>query len=363
MQTEQSCHPIPFTVEVAGHDLEFRQVRLDDRTVTGAQIFAAAHFKPDQLPIVLQLLDSGAQEDIRPEETVTLHDGVNRFIVIESDRKYILTVDGARLEWPCAKISGHTIRKLAEVDPAKRLLLEREDDADLEIEESQLIDLDAAGIERFVTRKAIWKLNIQGEVYDFSKPIVSVREAISAASLDQNQNWQIFLIVRDEPKRALTIDDQIDLRPAGIEKLRLTQKDVSNGEAAMPVRREFKLLDRDEQHLNAAGHHWETRLTSGGGRWLLIHDYQLPAGYSEELVQLALNIPSTYPNTAMDMFYLYPAVRKADGALIPQTEATVDVDGLPFQRWSRHRAWNPMTDNVMTQLAMAEGCIHKEVEL
>lgn len=363
MHNEQSCHPIPFTVEVAGHDLEFRQVRLDDRTATGAQIAAAARFKPDQLPIVLQLLDSGAQEDIRPEETVTLHDGVNRFIVIESDRKYILTVDGARLEWPCAKISGHTVRKLAEVDPAKRILLEREDEADLEVEDNQLIELDDAGIERFITRKSIWKLNIQGEVYDFSKPIVSVREAISAASLDPNQNWQIFLIIRDEPKRALSIDDQIDLRPAGIEKLRLTQKDVSNGEAAMPVRREFKLLDRDEQHLNAAGHRWETRLTSDGGRWLLIQDYQLPPGYSKEAVRLALSIPSTYPSTAMDMFYLYPAIRKADGTLIPQTEATVDVDGVPFQRWSRHRAWNPMTDNVMTQLAMADGCIHREVGL
>lgn len=363
MQTEQSCHPVSFTVEVAGNDLEFRQVFLDDRTATGAQIAAAAHFKPDQLPIVLQLLDSGAQEDIRPDEKVTLHDGVNRFIVIESDRKYILTVDGARLEWPCAKISGHTVRKLAEVGPGKRLLLEREDEADLEVEDNQFINLDAAGIERFVTREALWKLNIQGEVYEFSKPIVSVREAISASGLDPNQSWQIFLIVRDKPKQALTIEGQIDLRPAGIEKLRLTQKDVSNGEAAMPVRREFKLLERDEQHLSAAGHRWETRLTSSGGRWLLIHDYQLPPGYSEEVVQLALSIPSTYPSTAMDMFYMYPAVRKTDGVLIPQTEATVDVDGVLFQRWSRHRAWSPTTDNVMTQLAMADGCIHKEVDL
>lgn len=363
MQTEQSCHPLSFTVEVAGHDLEFRQVHLDDRTPTGAQIAAAAHFKPDQLPIVLQLLESGAQEDIRPEESVSLRDGVNRFIVVESDRKHILTVDGARLEWPCAKISGHTIRKLAEIDPGKRLLLEREDEADLEVEDNQLINLDAAGIERFITRKAVWKLNIQGEVYEFSKPVVSVREAISAASLDPNQSWQIFLIVRDNPKKALTINDQIDLRPEGIEKLRLTQKDVSNGEVVPPPRREFKLLDRDEQHLNAAGHRWETRATCGGGRWLVIHDYQLPPGYSEQVVQLALSIPSTYPSTAMDMFYLYPAVSLANGAVIPQTEATVDVDGVPFQRWSRHRAWNPMTDNVMTQLAMADGCLHKEVNL
>lgn len=362
MQTEQSCHPIPFTVEVAGHDLEFRQVPIDDRKVNGAQIAAAARFKPDQLPIVLQLLDSGAQEDIRPEELVTLRDGVNRFIVIESDRKYIMTVDGARLEWPCAKISGHTVRKLAEVAPGKRLLLEREEEADLEVDDNQFVDLDEAGIERFITRDAIWKLNIQGENYDFSKPIVSVREAITAASLDPNHNWQIFLIVRDQPKRALTIDDEIDLRPAGIEKLRLTQKDVSNGEAAQPVRREFKLLDRDEQHLNAVGHHWETQLSADGGRWLLIHDYQLPPGFSEEAVQLALSIPSTYPSTAMDMFYLYPAVHMADGSLIPQTEATVNVDGIPFQRWSRHRPWNPATDNVMTQLAMADGCLHKEVD-
>lgn len=363
MQTEQSCQPLNFTVEVAGDDLEFRQVRLDDRTPTGAQIAAAAHFKPDQLPIVLQLLDSGAQEDIRPEESVTLHDGVNRFIVIESDRKYLLTVDGLRLEWPCKQISGHTVRKLAEVGPGKRLLLEREDEADLEVEDTTFINLDAAGIERFITRKAVWKLNIQGEVYEFPKPIVSVREAISAASLDPNQDWQIYLIVRDQPKRELTINDEIDLRPDGIEKLRLTQKDVSNGEATLPLRREFKLLDRDEQHLDVAGHHWETRLTSGGGRWLLIHNYQLPPGYSEQVVQLALNIPSTYPNTAMDMFYLYPVVHLANGAVIPQTEATVEVDGVPFQRWSRHRSWNPSTDNVMTQLAMADGCLHKEVGL
>jgi len=363
MQTEQSCQPLNFTVEVAGDDLEFRQIRLDDRTPTGAQIAAAAHFKPDQLPIVLQLLDSGAQEDIRPEESVTLHEGVNRFIVIESDRKYLLTVDGLRLEWPCKQISGHTVRKLAEVGPGKRLLLAREDEADLEVEDTTFINLDAAGIERFITRKAVWKLNIQGEVYEFPKPIVSVREAISAASLDPNRDWQIFLIVRDQPKRELTINDEIDLRPEGIEKLRLTQKDVSNGEATLRLRREFKLLDRDEQHLDVVGHHWETRLTSGGGRWLLIHNYQLPPGYSEQVVQLALNIPSTYPSTAMDMFYLYPAVHLAGGAVIPQTEATVEVDGVPFQRWSRHRSWSPATDNVMSQLAMADGCLHKEVGL
>ncbi|AZD18772.1 multiubiquitin domain-containing protein [Pseudomonas chlororaphis] len=363
MQHEQSLHQQGHTIEVAGHDLDYRQVRLDDRTPTGAQIAAAAGFKPDQLPVILQILDSGAQEDIRPDETVNLSNGINRFIVVESDRKYLITVDGARLEWPCQHISGHTIRKLAEVGPGKRLLLEREDDPDLDVEDTQFINLDTAGIERFITRKAIWKLNIQGEVYEFDKPIVPVREAILAASLDPNKHWQIFLIVRDQPKQPLNIEDSIDLRPDGIEKLRLTQKDVNNGEAALPLRREFKLLPRDEQYLDAVGHRWETRVTSEGGRWLVIHGYTLPAGYSEEVVQFALNIPVTYPNTMLDMFYVYPAVRLANGAEIAQTQVLGYLDGVTFQGWSRHRSWDPVTDSVVTQLAMADGCLLKEVEL
>ncbi|WP_322617466.1 multiubiquitin domain-containing protein [Pseudomonas sp. BIC9C] len=363
MQHEQLQHQQRHSVEVASNDLVYRQVHLQDSTPTGAQIAAAAGFKPDQSPVILQMFESGAQEDIRPDETTALSDGVNRFIVVESDRKYLLMVDGARYEWPCKHISGHTIRKLADVGTGKRLLLEREDEPDQEIEDSHLINLDKDGIEHFITRKAIWKLNIQGEVYEFDKPIVSVREAIVTANLNPNLSWQIFLMVRDQPKQALEIGDNIDLRPEGIEKLRLTQKDVNNGEAALPLRRDFKLLPRDEQYLDTVGHRWETRNTSEGGRWLVIHGYALPDGYSEAVVQMALNIPPTYPNTLLDMFYLYPAVRLANGAEIAQTHIPGHIDGVTFQGWSRHRSWDPATDNVVTQLVMVDGCLLKEVGL
>lgn len=363
MSYEQSQHQHSHTVEVADQNLVYRQVHLQDRTPTGAQIAAAAGFKPDQSPVILQIFDSGAQEDIRPDETAELRDGVNRFIVVESDRKYLLKVDGARYEWPCKFISGHTVRKLGDVGSNKRLLLEREDEPDQEIEDAQLVNLDDEGIELFITRKAIWKLNIQGEIYEFEKPVVTVREAIVAANLNPSHSWQIFLMVRDQPKQSLEISDSIDLRPAGIEKLRLTQKDVNNGEAALPLRRDFKLLPRDEQYLNAVGHRWETRNTSEGGRWLVIHDYILPTGYSVAAVQLALNIPPTYPSTMLDMFYVYPSVRLANGTQIAQTEVVGHIDGVTFQGWSRHRSWDPTTDNVVTQLAMADGCLLKEVGL
>lgn len=351
------------TIEVAGQDLQYRQVRLSDLTPTGAQIAAVAGFKPDQLPVVLQVLPSGALEDIRPEENAEITHDTNRFIVVESDRKYLLAVDGARIEWPCRHISGHAIRSLADVAPNKLLLLEREDEADLEVEDNHFIDLDSPGVERFITRKATWKLNIQGEVYEFSTPTVSVREAMLKAGLDPNLTWQIFLMVKGMPKQSLTVSDSIDMRAPGIEKLRLTQKDVSNGEAAPRLRRDFKLLPRDEQYLDAVGHRWETQITKENGRWLVIQGYSLPPGFSEQTVQMALNIPEGYPSTMLDMFYVYPAVRLANGAGIPCTDIVGTLDGVTFQGWSRHRPWCPVNDNVVTQLAMAEGCLLKEVGL
>lgn len=363
MNTENQHHQHHITVQIAGDDLQFRPVHLEDRTPTGAQIAAAAGFTPDQLPVILQLLPSGALEDIRPDEIAKITDGLNRFIVVESDRKYLLTVDGARFEWPCHHISGQTIRILADIADNKRLLLEREDEADKDIENNEFVDLDEPGVERFITRKVIWKLNVQGVVYEFETHTVSVREAMIKAKLDTNQAWQIFLMVSDQPKKELTINDVIDLRAPGIEKLRLTQKDVSNGEVPQVPRREFSLLPQDEQYLNAAGHQWETRLNTDGGRWLVINDYQLPPGYSHAVVQLALNVPAGYPAAMLDMFYVHPAVRLANGAEIAQTQVVGHIDGVTFQGWSRHRAWNPATDNITTQLAMADGCIMKEVGL
>ena len=50
--------------------------------------------------------------------------------------------------------------------------------------------------------------------------------------------------------------------------------------------------------------------------------------------------------------------------MIPCVQITAVVDGDTFQGWSRHRTttpWNSATDNVITQLALVEGCLHKEI--
>lgn len=357
---EPQQHHHGYTVEVADQTLVYRQVTLNDNTPTGAQIAAAAGFKPDQLPVVLLSLANGSLEDIRPDEIVNLGAETNRFIVVESDRTYRFTIDGTRLEWPCRHITGYVLRKLGSVSEGKKLLLEREDEADLEIQNDEFVDLDNAGIERFISRNATWKLNVQGKEYVFDTPTVVIRDAVIRAGLNPNQAWHIFFKVEGKPKMEMNIDDVIDLRTPGIEKLRLTPRDVSNGEAPLAPRREFSLLPSDEQYLAEMGFIWETRL-NGDSRWLIIHDYDLPAGYNHKKIKLALLITTGYPMNMLDMFYVYPPLLLANGASIPATQIIGVIDGVTFQGWSRHRPWNPATDTIISQLSMADGCLLQEV--
>lgn len=213
-------------------------------------------------------------------------------------------------------------------------------------------------------RELTWKLNVQGVVLTLHEPNIVVRTAIKEAGFDPTKNWIIVLRVRDQPKREVSLDDVIDLRMPGIEKLRLTPKEVNNGEVAVQARRHFALLDVDERFLNGLGLWWET-VIDGGRRWLLIHDYPVPNGYTTSRTLLALEIPPTYPGAQIDMFYTHPPLALKTGRAIERTQVSASIQGQPFNGWSRHRGelskWNPATDNVSTHLALVESALAKEV--
>lgn len=347
-------------IEIADADLQFRQVVVNDLTLTGNQISTAAGYKPDQLPVVLQMLANGTLESISPGELASPGADNSKFIVVLSDRTYFFSVDGERLEWPFNKITGHTVRKLGEIAEGKRLLLEKEDSADEEIQGNQFVSLEPEGIERFISRDPMWKLNVQGKVYSFGSSIISVRDAVVKAGLNPDQAWHIFFNVQGQPKEEKTINDLLDLTTPGIEKLRLTPRNVSNGEAVVALRREFELLTNDEKYLNERGFQWET-YANEQSRWLVINDYVLPEGYNQKQVQLALLIPEGYPISLLDMFYVFPALKLSNGTEIPATQIVAVIDGKTYQGWSRHRPWDPETDSVISQLAMANGCLLMEV--
>lgn len=338
-------------------------VQLHDKTPVGSQIAVAAGFSPDQQASVAQW-GLKTLEDIGPNEHAKLSESV-RFIVVESDGYCRFTVDGGRYDWPAPTISVGALRKLAEIPATKSIFLERRDEADKLLSETDEISLSQQGVERFSSREMKWELNVQGVVLTLFDPTIIVRDALAKAGLNPDQGWQIFLKVEGQPKKPMTLDSIVDLRTPGIEKLRVSPLDVGNGEASSNVVRSFRLLDVDEAFLDAHYPGWET-VVEGGRQWLLLPDYDLPDGYSSSKVCMALEIHPNYPAVQIDMFYLLPPAALQTGVSIPATEHRQDIRGLLFQRWSRHRGsgnqWSSTHDNVVTHLALVESCLLKEVQ-
>ena len=351
-------------IDVADQTLSYRSVKVDDLTPTGAQLAHAAGFKPRDGAVVLQVLSDGVLESIRPDEIVDLSKCDGRFVIVASDRIYLLTVDGQRFEWPCRVVSGGLLRKLAAVPAGSTLYLERVDEPDRVIEDNDLVDLDVGGIESFVTREAVWKLNVHGVVIDVKTPTIAVSAALEQADIDISKDWHIFLKVRGEPKREVSLADIVDLETPGIEKLRLMPKNVDNGEAPRVPRRDFALLDADAEYLDRLQLKWET-IIDGKRRWLVIHHFPVPTGYTLSDTMLALEIPGPYPGAAIYGFYAHPPLALASGRSIPKTQLRGNIFGLEFHGWSRHRGssapWDPTTDNVLTHLGLVEAALTREV--
>ncbi|MCP3439793.1 multiubiquitin domain-containing protein [Bradyrhizobium sp. CCGUVB14] len=346
----------------SGADLQFRRGEVDDNTPTGEQLALAAGFKPAQQATVLHFLPDGELEDIRPTETVALTTDEERFVIVESDRSFRFTVDGERFDWPVRLISGGTVRKLGQIPDDRELLLDCEDERDKVIGRHELVDLGRPGVETFKSRKQTWELNVQGVPVISDAPSIVVRTALVDAGFDPNAGWLIFLKVHGQKKRPVTLNDTVDLTEPGIEKLRLTPDHVGNGEAPAPTRA-FELLDADEEHLNRLGLRWETIIESDQRRWLLIHNYPVPDGFTTKLVLLALEIPPTYPQAALYGFYAFPPLALASGVGIANTQLRGTIRGQEFHGWSRNRgnvAWNPAKDNVATQLTLVDEAMAKE---
>lgn len=351
-------------IEVADQTLTYRQVRIEDLTLTGAQLAVAAGFKSADDVSVLQVLPNGELEDVRPEETVHLQRTERRFVIVESNRAYRLMIDGQRFDWPGRIVAGGLLRKLGQVAADKAIYFEGQDQPDRLLGEHDLVDLEAAGVEGFVSRKLVWKLNVQGVLLELPAPTIVVREALILAGFNPDQGWQIFLKVAGHPKQPMQLTTEIDLRTPGIEKLRLTPKDVNNGEGPAKPSRAFALLEIDEAHLDRLGLRWEA-IIEANRRWLLLHDYPLPAGYTVAQTKLALEIPPTYPGAQIYGFYAYPPLTLASGRAIDSTQLRGVLLGVEFHGWSRNRGpaapWNSSTDNVVTQLALVDAALVKEI--
>lgn len=362
MNANHGEHAQGAQILAAGTDLDFRAVSVPDRTPTGAQLASAFGFKPSENATILQMLAGGGLEDIRPDEIVQLATDGERFIFAVTDRLYRFLLDGVRFDWPSRTIAGAALRQLGNIPIEKELLFERQDQADRTIGDADVINLDGDAVESFITRKREWKLNVQGVPLVSDLPTIVVRDAITRAGFDPDKGWFVFLKVQGQPKREVALADPIDLRTPGIERLRLTPRNVDNGEANQP-RRDFSLLDVDENHLGRLGLRWET-LIEGERRWLLVHGYPIPGGYKTLDTELAIEVPPTYPQASLYGFYAYPPLALTSGNEIPSTQLRGTIRGREFHGWSRHRGpsdpWNPSKDCIATHMTLVDAALAKE---
>ena len=132
----------------------------------------------------------------------------------------------------------------------------------------------------------------------------------------------------------------------------------------MQLRRQFRLLPEDEQFLNDYGRPWETIVD--GSQWVLIHEFPTFGPYNTSQVIVAIRLETGYPNTELNMVYVYPRLARQDGRPIGATEVNQSLDGKLFQRWSRHRTprnpWKPGEDGLATHVFLIEDWFQREFE-
>lgn len=142
-----------FNFVIADLALNERVMTIDDPKPIGAQVAAAAGFSANQKPVILQLLDSGATEELRFDEIINLRKAAHpTFLVALTDRLFRFELNGLVVSWPEATISGEVLRKLARKDETFEVVQELEDEPDRPIEDDDTVTLRGDGVERFATR-------------------------------------------------------------------------------------------------------------------------------------------------------------------------------------------------------------------
>ena len=141
-----------YRIAVSDESLTFREVSLTDPIPLGRQILEIAGAHPVDEFSLFALMPDGDFEDVRLDEEFDLHaPGIERFVYFRSDRTFKFTIDNRQLDWGKPLISGKLLRKLADVQPGYALYQEVRGGQDLEISDTDIIDLSKPGIERFIT--------------------------------------------------------------------------------------------------------------------------------------------------------------------------------------------------------------------
>lgn len=167
---------------------------------------------------------------------------------------------------------------------------------------------------------------------------------------------------RHHQPKLIQPEEVVHLHAHHIERFTTMPKDTTEGIEALCRRQDFRMPTADEGYLNRLGLSWEA-LRDGATRWLILHDWKLPAGYNHQQSSLALLIPDNYSDSQIDMVYFNPHLARKDSRPIGAL-STQNIAGAAWQRWSRHRTsanpWRPGIDDVASHLALVDEWLQRE---
>jgi len=183
--------------------------------------------------------------------------------------------------------------------------------------------------------------------------------------------WRLHQKLHGGVMMEIAPEQVVDLGERGIERFVTMETCQTDGEQALadagacvadeaPPRRDFRLPEEDEDYLNGVCDRWET-IIDGGGRWVLIYCQDVPPGFNQGKVIMAIRIEGGYPPSMLDMVYFFPPLARQDGCAIPAL-STQAINGVTYQRWSRHYPWREGVDNLATHHIRASKWLSDELK-
>jgi len=189
-------------------------------------------------------------------------------------------------------------------------------------------------------------------------------EEILALADKKPDAWKLYQHRHGHQPELIAPNHVVDLHLHDVERFTTMAKDKKDGEAtdglSIPIR-QFTLSADDTACLENLGKRWETVIDNNNrNKFVIIHDWNLPDSYSSTHVRLALLIPPTYPDTQIDMFFVFPSISRKSGVPIPAL-GSMNICGEAWQQWSRHRTegkpWRPGEDDLASHLGFVVDCL------
>ncbi len=205
--------------------------------------------------------------------------------------------------------------------------------------------------------------NIQIDKDIFEAPVSQMtgRELLDLAGKKPAEGYAIYLKVKGGQPQRIELDQKIDLNKPDAERFVTLPLDQTEG---LDGRRDFALPQEDLEWLDNTQGRFDL-ISEDGVLRVVLYDFRIPSGYRQRQADVNVRIEVGYPDTQIDMVYVYPALVRTDGRPIPAT-CMESFDGKEWQRWSRHRTpanpWRPGVDNLATHFGLVEHWFLRELK-